>query len=167
MCSPRRVKLCFPQQARLMLGSLDTQNAHLLPPNYSACVTGYTNKNIAHAMTFEMVRSKVSSMISTIAYYAASNAAAINFDMSRLALDLLISTSKKTVTPSIVDKINSNKLSDELIQDFSFPNKNLQNIGEEFEIKWDAWDRILARKVCNSISFIVFFCWNEIKPKKI
>ena len=84
-----------------------------------------------------------------------------------LALDLLISTSKKTVTPSIVDKINSNKLSDELIQDFSFPNKNLQNIGEEFEIKWDAWDRILARKVCNSISFIVFFCWNEIKPKKI
>ncbi len=84
-----------------------------------------------------------------------------------LALDLLISTSKKTVTPSIVDKINTNKLSDELIQDFSFPNKNLQNIGKEFEIKWDAWDRILARKVCNSISFIVFFCWNEIKPKKI
>ena len=37
-------------------------------------------------MTFEMVRSKVFSMISTIAYYAASNAAsnaaAINFDMS-------------------------------------------------------------------------------------
>ena len=64
-----------------------------------------------------------------------------------LALDLLISTSKKTV--GVVDKINSNKLSDELIQDFSFPNKNLQNIGKEFEIKWDAWDRILARKVCN------------------
>jgi len=82
-----------------------------------------------------------------------------------LALDLLISTSKKTV--GVVDKINSNKLSDELIQDFSFPNKNLQNIGKEFEIKWDAWDRILARKVCNSISFIVFFCWNEIKPRKI
>ena len=57
-------KLYFPQQARTLLG-VWTHNSHLLPPNYSACVTGYTNKNIAHILTFEMVRSEVSSMIST------------------------------------------------------------------------------------------------------
>ena len=66
LCSPERAKLYFPQQARTLLG-VWTHNSHLLPPNYSACVTGYTNKNIAHILTFEMVRSEVASMISTIA----------------------------------------------------------------------------------------------------
>ena len=126
LCSPEGVKLYFPQQTRLLL-SVWTHNANLLPSNYSACVTGYTNKNVAHSLTFKIVRSKVSSTISTFASKlaaasnAASNAAVTPFDMM----------AKKAVSPSIVvDKINPNP----------FPNKNLQDIGAEFEIEWDAWD---------------------------
>ena len=131
LCSPGHVKLYFSPHNRTLLG-VWTHNAHLLPPNYSACVTGFTNKNIAHSLTFKMVRSKVSSMISTVA----AHAAAIHFKASLGATDSLISTSEKIdqVSPSI-------ELSDELFQDFPLSEKkNLQDINEEFDITWGSWD---------------------------
>ena len=127
LCSPGHVKLYFSPHNRTLLG-VWTHNAHLLPPNYSACVTGFTNKNIAHSLTFKMVRSQVSSMISTIA----AHAAAIHFKASLGATDSLISTSEKIdqVSPSI-------ELSDELFQDFPLSEK--KNL-EEFDITWGTWD---------------------------
>ena len=149
LCSPKRAKLYFSPQARLLLG-VWTHNSHLLPKTYSACVTGYTNKNIAHAVTYSMVRSEVAAMISTVASNSASNAASnatsnaasnaanINFKTSLDTLDLFSSTSKKTNQVSrFVDKINPNKLSAELMHEFKFPDKDLQDIGEEFDIIWD------------------------------
>ena len=79
-----------------------------------------------------MVRSQVSSMISTVA----AHAAAIHFKASLGATDSLISTSEKIdqVSPSI-------DLSDELFQDFPLSDKkNLQDINEEFDITWGSWD---------------------------
>ena len=43
LCSPGHVKLYFSPHNRILLG-VWTHNAHLLPPNYSACVTGYKQK---------------------------------------------------------------------------------------------------------------------------
>ena len=84
LCSPKRAKLYFSPQARLLLG-VWTHNSHLLPKTYSACVTGYTNKNIAHAVTYSMVRNQVSSMLSKSLFNASLD-----------TLDLLVSTSTKT-----------------------------------------------------------------------
>ena len=125
LCSPERVKLYFPQQARTLLG-VWTHNSHLLPPNYSACVTGYTNKNIAHILTFEMVRSEVSSMISTIASIAMSK------KIDRASRSIKHKTRRTATHP--------NELSNELIHEFTFPDKDLQVLGEEFDITWDARD---------------------------
>ena len=77
-------KLYFSPEARLLLG-VWTHDSHFLPPNYSACVTGYTNKNIAHAVTYSMVRNQVSSMLSKSLFNASLD-----------TLDLLVSTSTKT-----------------------------------------------------------------------
>ena len=125
LCSPERAKLYFPQQARTLLG-VWTHNSHLLPPNYSACVTGYTNKNIAHILTFEMVRSEVSSMISTIASIAMSK------KIDRASRSIKHKTRRTATHP--------NELSNELIHEFTFPDKDLQVLGEEFDITWDARD---------------------------
>ena len=74
LCSPvGRAKLFFSLQARNLLDKW-THNSHLLPPNYSACVTGLTKFNIAHTLTFSMVRNEISTMVSKIASTAASTA---------------------------------------------------------------------------------------------
>ena len=77
-------KLYFSPEARLLLG-VWTHKSHFLPPNYSACVTGYTKLNVAHSVTFPMVRNQVSSVRSKHA-----------FKTSLATLDLLVSTSTKT-----------------------------------------------------------------------
>ena len=126
LCSPERAKLYFPQQARTLLG-VWTHNSHLLPPNYSACVTGYTNKNIAHILTFEMVRSEVASMISTIASIAMSK------KIDQHASRSIKHKTRRTAT-------HPNELSNELIHEFTFPDKDLQVLGEEFDITWGERD---------------------------
>ena len=87
-------KLYFSPEARLLLG-VWTHKSHFLPPKYSACVTGYTKLNVAHSVTFPMVRNQVSSVRSKHA-----------FKTSLATLDLLVSTSTKTDQVSPNNKHN-------------------------------------------------------------
>ena len=73
-----------------------------------------------------MVRSEVASMISTIASIAMSK----KIDRASRSIK---HKARRTAT-------HPNELSNELIHEFTFPDKDLQVLGKEFDITWDARD---------------------------
>lgn len=134
LCSPQRSKLYFSPHTRSIL-SIWCHNSHLLLPNHKKEIVGYTNKNIAHSVTFAMVRSQIASMLST----AESNDADLKAKMSlntSLNTDTSIATSTKIEqlspnTPNIQHKtiplLDPNELSNELSN-------------ELFGVTWGTWD---------------------------